>query len=102
RYAFPHALHSFPTRRSSDLLYPAGGERGSLLHRPWTDPRACPFAVGPGREVPPLPPRDVPVHPRDPADEGRRHGGRADDPGAVRSEEHTSELQSLAYLVCRL
>src|SRR2546425_7171400 len=23
-------------------------------------------------------------------------------PGAVRSEEHTSELQSLAYLVCRL
>src|SRR6478609_10247442 len=26
-----------------------------------------------------------------------------DDPGeAVRSEEHTSELQSLAYLVCRL
>src|SRR2546425_7975113 len=25
-----------------------------------------------------------------------------DDPQAVRSEEHTSELQSLAYLVCRL
>src|SRR5687767_15776921 len=25
-----------------------------------------------------------------------------DDPGLVRSEEHTSELQSLAYLVCRL
>src|SRR2546425_5578663 len=24
------------------------------------------------------------------------------DPGVVRSEEHTSELQSLAYLVCRL
>src|SRR5687767_484773 len=23
-------------------------------------------------------------------------------PGAIRSEEHTSELQSLAYLVCRL
>src|SRR5205823_12517767 len=29
----------------------------------------------------------------------RRSGGPA---GAVRSEEHTSELQSLAYLVCRL
>src|SRR2546425_7916773 len=28
------------------------------------------------------------------------HGGRRR--GAVRSEEHTSELQSLAYLVCRL
>src|SRR2546425_5989687 len=27
----------------------------------------------------------------------QRHGGRP-----VRSEEHTSELQSLAYLVCRL
>src|SRR2546425_5128344 len=25
-----------------------------------------------------------------------------DQPGASRSEEHTSELQSLAYLVCRL
>src|SRR5687767_15254018 len=24
------------------------------------------------------------------------------DPGKLRSEEHTSELQSLAYLVCRL
>src|SRR2546425_9390489 len=27
---------------------------------------------------------------------------RAPMPGLVRSEEHTSELQSLAYLVCRL
>src|SRR2546425_6932827 len=34
--------------------------------------------------------------------EGRRHPhGRADGSGD-RSEEHTSELQSLAYLVCRL
>src|SRR6266545_7705904 len=32
-----------------------------------------------------------------------RHGARARDrPRARRSEEHTSELQSLAYLVCRL
>src|SRR5205823_9160053 len=29
-------------------------------------------------------------------------GGAADDVHAIRSEEHTSELQSLAYLVCRL
>src|SRR5205823_8313524 len=28
--------------------------------------------------------------------------GRRDGAGAARSEEHTSELQSLAYLVCRL
>src|SRR6266566_3486146 len=65
------------------VLHPAGGERGSLLHRPWTDPRAGPVAVGPGPEVPPVPSRDVPVHPRDPADEGRRRRGRTHDPGAV-------------------
>src|SRR2546425_6279055 len=29
-------------------------------------------------------------------------GRRAAEPQASRSEEHTSELQSLAYLVCRL
>src|SRR2546425_2925528 len=32
----------------------------------------------------------------------RRVEDLADDPNAPRSEEHTSELQSLAYLVCRL
>src|SRR3989441_9542547 len=33
----------------------------------------------------------------------RRQGPRDHDPGhGPRSEEHTSELQSLAYLVCRL
>src|SRR5687767_15355267 len=59
-------LHSFPTRRSSDL--------GAA--RRW-------------------PAQDLPVlHPRG----HHQPGGR---PG-VRSEEHTSELQSLAYLVCRL
>src|SRR3712207_8128324 len=42
-------------------------------------------------------PRDVPSRPRDPA---RRAGGRPDHPR--RSEEHTSELQSRQYLVCRL
>src|SRR3989441_5434676 len=30
------------------------------------------------------------------------HAGRAQREGQNRSEEHTSELQSLAYLVCRL
>src|SRR2546425_9320655 len=30
------------------------------------------------------------------------HPGRSGRAGAARSEEHTSELQSLAYLVCRL
>src|SRR3712207_7983005 len=41
------------------------------------------------------------------ADEDRRpvlaeHGALADPPGPARSEEHTSELQSRQYLVCRL
>src|SRR3712207_8505935 len=33
---------------------------------------------------------------------GRRHEARDPPPGALRSEEHTSELQSRQYLVCRL
>src|SRR5205814_5903330 len=60
----PH-LHSFPTRRSSDLPDRAGRARR-------------------GRA-------DVPHAPL--ARQRRRH---------VRSEEHTSELQSLRHLVCRL
>src|SRR5687767_15413086 len=36
-----------------------------------------------------------------PAVDGRRPTGLIDQ-RAIRSEEHTSELQSLAYLVCRL
>src|SRR2546425_8650888 len=34
--------------------------------------------------------------------ERERNGNRSSAPGRRRSEEHTSELQSLAYLVCRL
>src|SRR5687767_15369978 len=33
---------------------------------------------------------------------GRAQGERRREHGQIRSEEHTSELQSLAYLVCRL
>src|SRR5687767_15249415 len=35
-------------------------------------------------------------------EQDRRGHGLSDRDPAVRSEEHTSELQSLAYLVCRL
>src|SRR3712207_7076912 len=43
----------------------------------------------------------------DPAEAGRRNGdeaarARSSHPPASRSEEHTSELQSRQYLVCRL
>src|SRR2546423_10584670 len=43
------------------------------------------------------------VHAQSSQEDGRTaDAARAFDPGASRSEEHTSELQSLAYLVCRL
>src|SRR5437879_5678441 len=96
-----HLLHSFPTRRSSDL---------PLSHRQ---------AVGPRRHGHGLP---GPRHPARPAggSEGAalrpRHrsrdfaallprspgGGDLRTPQRLRSEEHTSELQSPMYLVCRL
>src|SRR5215203_6939026 len=64
-------LHSFPTRRSSDLgraRHGGGGEDGRhRAQRYRGDRRRC---------------------------HERRHG--------LRSEEHTSELQSRQYLVCRL
>src|SRR3712207_7398805 len=42
-------------------------------------------------------PHPLPLHPRH-----HRVEPRLDRPGLVRSEEHTSELQSRQYLVCRL
>src|SRR5438445_6300169 len=65
----------FPTRRSSDLDPPLGPAR---------------LCSGP---------------PHDPAGQSRDRRGRreiAPQDREVRSEEHTSELQSRQYLVCRL
>src|SRR5262245_64788184 len=73
-------LHSFPTRRSSDLCEstrPTHKAASSSVRR-----------SGPRRSCPP----------------GGGAGGRTRT-GAItqeRSEEHTSELQSLRHLVCRL
>src|SRR5579863_10724148 len=64
-YGHPRDLHSFPTRRSSDLMGPP----------------------------PPRPPRRLGPIP------GR---GRVWEACGLRSEEHTSELQSPVHLVCRL
>src|SRR5205823_12520479 len=61
----PTALHSFPTRRSSDL------------------DQEDPIGLEADRLGEPCVAQQVSIL-------------------AVRSEEHTSELQSLAYLVCRL
>src|SRR5438093_13561375 len=71
----PRELHSFPTRRSSDLVMPRVREARELL----------------------LPAQAL-------EDDGRlrRHLRALGRGEAVRSEEHTSELQSLTNLVCRL
>src|SRR5205823_8720287 len=96
------ALPSFPTRRSSDLcldVCPTGAqfrtEFGTVVVQEdvcngcgYCVP-ACPFGVIDQRE-----------------DDGRVwkctlcYDRVGDDAERARSEEHTSELQSLAYLVC--
>src|SRR5207237_10523004 len=77
RYAAHRDLHSFPTRRSSDLHQPA------LAHG------KCEDRVNHARP-PPCPSR------LSPQSCSRRRNARR------RSEEHTSELQSHLNLVCRL
>src|SRR5437762_3873943 len=82
----PLDLHSFPTRRSSDLGELLPPDRGSGGRRPHLAPRRLRQSIRlvPGsRRKPKRPPLGL-------------------DPGAARSEEHTSELQSPMYLVCRL
>src|SRR5205823_6688669 len=96
------ALHSFPTRRSSDLFSTAG----QLISRPTicrADPRRCSSASRP------RPTNGAPsscTRRPSPISYGEYF---CDSISAflllwksTRSEEHTSELQSLAYLVCRL
>src|SRR5205814_10332863 len=94
----PHpALPSFPTRRSSDLHrrfvsahHPCPGltrRRASL--EMGTLRSAHPAAIDTTRH-------DVPAHER------RHFAALAEHARALRSEEHTSELQSLRHLVCRL
>src|SRR5205823_11364485 len=85
----PRDLHSFPTRRSSDL-------GRAEFHSPLgTTPIACrPCAALADAVV-------STTHPWayfTPAERGGFEAVCA----RARSEEHTSELQSLAYLVCRL
>src|SRR5437763_11259189 len=83
-------LHSFPTRRSSDLALAAARE-GRLRRRPLGDHRQSGDSGDPG---------GAQGHLRERLDLLNRliAGDRRED----RSEEHTSELQSPMYLVCRL
>src|SRR5438876_89786 len=86
-YGPPRDLHSFPTRRSSDLVRePALEQGGGAALR--GDRRGRASAPADARQA------------------GARHDPRLL-PGimastGLRSEEHTSELQSPVHLVCRL
>src|SRR5205823_13514498 len=94
-YRAPPDLHSFPTRRSSDLRGEADRAAQRLRHRGRTIvARYAAAGRGPAAGAPIPKARDR----RDAGPDAARRCGRLD----RRSEEHTSELQSLAYLVCRL
>src|SRR5262245_65026965 len=88
--ATPPALHSFPTRRSSDLQTHAckcPSRRPAMpAHLPRADRR---YAAARRRRATIATPAVL-------AHRARR------EPARRRSEEHTSELQSLRHLVCRL
>src|SRR5205823_11031853 len=90
------ALHSFPTRRSSDLDQPAADER-LRARRPVLIILAHRLRRGPERFLKKIGEQRVNIG------VGIPHQFIRDVISeAMRSEEHTSELQSLAYLVCRL
>src|SRR5437868_7627187 len=91
-YAAHRALHSFPTRRSSDLVTPASTSCSSRNRSSWSTRGRWNFMYPDGKKRP----KESVV------------GMRSAFPttplgvGLVRSEEHTSELQSRFDLVCRL
>src|SRR5262249_60773397 len=82
-------LHSFPTRRSSDLFASRPDRRAARI---------------PGRRSPFLPERTIRRQRRAPRAwrAGSTLPRRRSRASRARSEEHTSELQSLTNLVCRL
>src|SRR5205823_12616409 len=95
-------LHSFPTRRSSDLTSPCGlclwtPHRHKLLrsrlHRTEAPAHRIRLRAGDAPPTAAAPPARRGLEKLSCSSLGRRVN-------AFRSEEHTSELQSLAYLVC--
>src|SRR5205823_13644492 len=101
-YAPHRDLHSFPTRRSSDLGAKIPDQTWLLeLYRSKLHVRLQRFT----RYLKELIRREKPRQHRRNHERDRNPDTRNCDRDArelgTRSEEHTSELQSLAYLVCR-
>ena len=81
----PPVLHSFPTRRSSDLPEMDEGRLRRIAEKEIMTP-GSPMRVAAPEQAP----------------EGPEKIGEQEQRPSLRSEEHTSELQSPMYLVCRL
>src|SRR5205823_14628670 len=89
-YGHHYNLHSFPTRRSSDL-----GQVRADQHRQQAE--QAPHQAVDERQHPEMVPATLQI-----PQQNRSSLHETEFPSGTRSEEHTSELQSLAYLVCRL
>src|SRR5205814_10720662 len=94
-YAHPRDLHSFPTRRSSDLSEAMGAEMSGFLVTAEIDFDEA-EAAGYPRNSKPY------VITMEQAFTLALINSRFYQFQLERSEEHTSELQSLRHLVCRL
>src|SRR5205823_13850624 len=94
RYADHRYLHSFPTRRSSDLILLGLGGVALLIGKSALTSVPGLFVSSLAVVMSALSWSAGVVYSR------RSH--LSGHPLLLRSEEHTSELQSLAYLVCRL
>src|SRR5262249_56896163 len=77
----------------------------TTLFRSWCSPRSWEFSQADAKWAGgPYPPEDTRCGVRDRSPDDLRRGRQLDGDlaGKPRSEEHTSELQSLTHLVCRL
>src|SRR5690606_41675792 len=97
RYGDPRRLHSFPTRRSSDLLVRGAGYSSVAWASGPPPPRSIAGSIVDGRRGSVSPLGSYPMTWR--ASAWLRMGAPV---ALTRSEEHTSELQSRENLVCRL
>src|SRR5205823_11772154 len=95
-------LHSFPTRRSSDLFADVVTRAVELLDvglRAMMDPIARPGIAADDVKISESLIAGALLR-REPAFQQRQRPRLGFEAERSRSEEHTSELQSLAYLVC--